>query len=147
MVSALLLEQQGDYKDAEKTYTQVLNDYPHFTPAMRQLAILYTQHSENNTLAYELAEKARSAFPDDLELERALGILAYRRADYTRSVDLLRDTAPKFPSDGELIYYLGMDFYKLKRNSQARQNLERALALSLPTQQTDEARRVLAELK
>jgi len=147
MVSALLDEQQGASKEAADIYTQVLNDYPLFTPALRQLAILYTRSGENDNKAYDLAEKARSAAPDDFELERALGILACRRGDATRSAQLLQGSAQKFPDDAELLYYLGLDFYKLKQPKECKQTLQRALALNLPDKLAGEARRILAQLK
>jgi tetratricopeptide (TPR) repeat protein len=147
MVSALLRQQQGASKEAAGMYAQILNDYPLFTPAMRQLAILYTQSGDNDDKAYELAEKARSSYPDDADLQRTLGILAFRRGDAARSKLLLQQSARQLPNDGELLYYLGMDYYKLKQPNDSKQTLQRALALNLPDKMAEEARRVLAELK
>jgi tetratricopeptide (TPR) repeat protein len=147
MVSALLDEQQGAAKEAAGIYSQVLKDYPLFTPAMRQLAILYTQSGQDDAKAYDLAEKARGSLPDDLELKRALGILAFRRGDAVRSAGLLKASTGSVTNDGELLYYLGMDYYKLKQPKDCKQTLTNALALKLPDKLAAEARRVLAELK
>ncbi len=147
MLSALLDQQRGADKEAAEIYTRVLNDYPLFTPAMRQLAILYTHNAQNDAKAYDLAEKARSSLPDDLELERALGILACRRGDASRSAHLLQESARKYSNDGELLYYLGMDYYKLKQRDQCKQTLQQALALNLPEKLAGEAKRVVEELK
>jgi tetratricopeptide (TPR) repeat protein len=147
MLSGLLSEQQQDFKQAGQTYEQILTEYPKFTPAMRQLALLYTWHSGDETRAYELANKARADYPDDMELARTLGVLAYRNAEYSRSAQLLSDSAPQYDKDGELLYYLGMDYYKLKRPQDSKQALRKALALNIPSTMADDAKKVIAELK
>jgi tetratricopeptide (TPR) repeat protein len=146
-LSALLSERQGDTAQATKTYEQILAEYPQFGPAMRQLALIYSQHSGDETKAYELGGKARSYFPDDLDLARTLGILAYKKGAYQRSVQLLRDSAPKFPNDGELLYYLGMDYYQLKQRNNSKESLQHAVDLNVPSPLASEAKRVLGELK
>jgi Flp pilus assembly protein TadD len=50
-------------------------------------------------------------------------------------------------NDGELYYYLGMDYYQLKRSQESKQALGRALALKIPEKQATEARRIMAALK
>jgi tetratricopeptide (TPR) repeat protein len=146
-LSGILSERQGDLTQATKTYEQILAEYPKFSPAMRQLAFIYAKQSGNEAKAYELAEKAKSAFPDDLDLARMLGILAYRKAEYRESVRLLRDSSKKFDNDGELSYYLGMDYYQLKQRKESKESLQRALALNVPSPMDGEAKKVLAELK
>jgi tetratricopeptide (TPR) repeat protein len=147
MLSGLLSEQKSDYKQAGKTYEQILSEYPKFTPAMRQLALLYTWHSGDEARAYELGDKARVAYPDDLELARTLGILAYRRAEYQRSAQLLSDSSRQFNNDGQLFYYLGMDYYRLKAPEKSKQTLQRAIALNIPSGLAADAKKVLGELK
>jgi tetratricopeptide (TPR) repeat protein len=146
-LSGLVSESQGDSAQATKTYEQILADYPQFAPAMRQLAFIYSQHPGDEGKAFELGEKARAAFPDDLDLARMLGILAYRRADYQRSVQFLRHSSQKFGSDGELFYYLGMDYYQLKQPNESKKSLQRAVALNVASPMAGEAKRVLGELK
>jgi tetratricopeptide (TPR) repeat protein len=146
-LSGLLYERRGNYPQAAKTYEQILADYPLFTPAMRQLAFIYARNSADEAKAYELGEKARAAFPDDLNLARTLGILAYRRAEYQRSAQLLRRSSEKFDNDGELFYYLGMDYYQLKQRNESKKSLQRAIALNVPSPMAGEAKRVLGELK
>jgi hypothetical protein len=46
-----------------------------------------------------------------------------------------------------VFYYLGMDQYRLKQQTESKRSLQRALDLSLPGELASEARRVLAELK
>src|SRR6185369_3747737 len=78
MVSALVQEQQAKYPGAQKIYDQILVRFPFFTPAMKQLAGLYAEHLGDDKKAYEFALKARETYPDDIDLARLLGILAYK---------------------------------------------------------------------
>jgi hypothetical protein len=59
----------------------------------------------------------------------------------------LRDSSRKFDNDGELSYYLGMDYYQLKERNESKKSLQRALALNVPSSMAGEAKRVLGELK
>jgi uncharacterized protein HemY len=93
-----------------------------------------------------LALKARESFPDDPNLTKALGILAFRREDYSRSVQLLKESSQKLNNDAETLFYLGMAQYRLKRLEESKQTLQKALALNLSPQLAEQARRVLAEL-
>jgi tetratricopeptide (TPR) repeat protein len=148
MVSELLDEARGAYARAGQTCEKVLAAYPLFVPAMRQLALLYCQHSGDQARACSLALKAAASLPDDLELAKTLGILAYRCADYKTSLRSLRDKADKFGADGEALGYLGLDYFRLDQRQQSKQVLQRALALSnIPAPLAAEARRALGELK
>jgi Flp pilus assembly protein TadD len=94
-----------------------------------------------------VAEKARNAYPDDPELAKSLGILSYYQAKYNRSAELLQETIGRNRDDGELYYYLGMDYSQLKQNKESKQALGRALALKIPDKLAAEAKRTLDGLK
>jgi tetratricopeptide (TPR) repeat protein len=148
MVSEFLDEDRGAWQQASRTCEKVLAAYPLFVPAMRQLAILYCQHSGDQARAYSLALQAAASSHDDLELAKTLGILAYRRADYQTSLRSLRDHADQFGDDGEALGCLGLDYFHLKQRQQCKQVLQRALALNnIPAPLAAEARRALGELK
>jgi len=149
MLTALLAERRGEMVEAAHIYENVLSIHPLFAPAMRQMAILYSrsEHDGDVEKAYGFAEKARTTMPNDPALAKTLGLLAYRRADYNRSMLLLRDTADKTSKDGEVSFYLGMDYYKLKQPSQSKLALQRALDLRVPDILAAQARRTLFELK
>jgi tetratricopeptide (TPR) repeat protein len=140
-------EKTGDTTAAKQTYTQVLDRYPDFVPAKRQLAILYAATGENNPKALDFANKARTAFPGDPELAKALGLLLYRQADYTRAASLLKESAAKRPADADVAFYLGLTQVQLKDATAAKASLQRALELNLPSDRAAEARKALADLK
>jgi tetratricopeptide (TPR) repeat protein len=149
MVSARLTEHPSAGKEAEQIWQKVLSIDPLFAPAMRELAIFYS-HSQNagdQNKAYEFAEKARSSLPDDVELAKTFGLLAYRKGDYPRAMPLLRESAEKSTNDGEALYYLGMDYYKLKQRTDSKQALQRALDAGLADDMASQARTTIKELK
>jgi tetratricopeptide (TPR) repeat protein len=137
-------EQQGSTAAAKSTYEEILRRFPHFTPAHKRLAILLAP--SDPARAYEYATRAREAFPEDPEVARTLGILVYNRKEYSRAVQLLKESSRKRPEDGELFYYLGMAHFQLKQNKESRQALQQALALKTNAQFAAEATRILTKL-
>jgi tetratricopeptide (TPR) repeat protein len=147
MAWGLIQEQQGQVKPAEQTYEKVLAAYPLFAPAVRQLSILYGHDASNDAKAYDYAVKATVAFPGDAELAEVMGLTEYRRKNYAQSLRSLNQSALTKTNDAELLWYLGMDHYALKQPAEAKQALQRAVALKLPANLDAEARRLLALLK
>ena len=106
-VRAAIEEQRGEAKTAIATYTAILKVYPNFAPAQKRLADLYLDDPAALDTAYEFAVKARKALPDDPELARTLGEISYQRKDYSRALQLLRESARATPLDAKGSYYLG----------------------------------------
>ena len=147
MVSAQLQQEHASYSDAKKTLEQVLALNPLFAPATRDLAILCFEHFPDESRTYDLALKARDTFPDDPNLAKVLGVLAFRRANYSAAAQYLKQSIQARNNDGELFYYLGMAEYQLKSKTESKVALQQAVALNIQAKLADEARRVLAELK
>lgn len=147
MVVAAINEQKKDASAAKQIYKKVLSLYPNFAPAQRNLAILYAQDASLDAQAYDSATKARSAYPDDPIVAKALGIIFYQQSDFAKSEKLLKESADKLNNDPEIYFYLGMAQYKLKKSAECKASLQQALKLNLPAKFTTEAKRVLAEMK
>jgi tetratricopeptide (TPR) repeat protein len=142
---AEIQQRDGAVDQALKTYEKVVADYPIYAPAMRQLVLLYGQLSTDRTKAYELATKARQAYPDDPDIAKTFGILSYRRGYYPQAVELLKQAAAKRKDDPELLYYLGEVHHQLKQWDECKGALQRALMLNLSPGLADDARRALAD--
>src|SRR5215813_367289 len=142
---ARLQERDGAVDQAVKTYEQVVANYPLFAPATRQLALLYGRGSSDVAKAYELALKARQAYPEDPEITKTLGILSYRREFYPRSVELLKEASAKLKEDSETLYYLGEAHRQLKQLKECKEALERALELKLAPPLVEDAKRTLLD--
>jgi tetratricopeptide (TPR) repeat protein len=138
-------QREGAVDQAVKTYEKVIADNPSYSPAMRQLALLYGQLSTDSPKAYELVTKAQQAFPDDAVIAKTLGILSYRRGFYPQSVELLKEAAAKQKDDPEVLYYLGEVHRQLKDYTECKAELERALTLNLSPGLVNDAKSALGE--
>jgi tetratricopeptide (TPR) repeat protein len=140
---AELQQHEGAFDEAARTYEKVVDAYPLFAPAMRQLALLAGQRLADDQKSYDLVTKARQAYPDDPELAKVLGVMNYRRGYYAQSAELLKQLAAKSPDDAELQYYLGMSYFQLKQPDEATGPLQRALAMNLAPTLADAAKQAL----
>ncbi len=146
MVVAVSREGLQDYSGAAAYYEQILAIDPPFVPAMRQLAILYAERLGDDRKAETLALKARPSYADDPVLAYELGAIAYRKGNFPSAVNYLKQSVRDRPTDAETLFYLGMANYQLKNNSEARDDLERAMGPNLPVQESDQAKRVIDEI-
>jgi tetratricopeptide (TPR) repeat protein len=142
---AELQQQEGALDQAVKTYEKLISDDPHYVPATRQLALLYSKLSIDSDKVYELVTQARQAYPDDPGIAKTLGILSYRRGYYPQSLELLKEAAAKQKDDPEVLYYIGEVHRQLKQYTECKQTLDRALSLNLPPGLADDARRALSD--
>jgi tetratricopeptide (TPR) repeat protein len=147
MAMAAIDEQKSDARAARRDYEKVLDHYPDFTPAEKGLAILCAEDPDDDPKAFDLASKAHEALPEDEEVAKAFGIIAYRKGDYARAANLLQANTRQHSGDAELMYYLGMAQYRLNQRAESKQTLQRALDLNLNAGLAAEARRILVELK
>jgi tetratricopeptide (TPR) repeat protein len=143
MATALIAEQKADAQTARKQYETLLNHFPEFSPAQRNLTILYAAGPADTQMAANLANKARQAFPNDAVLARAAGIIAYRQGEFNKALNLLQDVVTKNTTDGEALYYLGMAQWRLNKRSEGKQSLQRALELGLKDTLAAEAKKNL----
>jgi tetratricopeptide (TPR) repeat protein len=146
MASGIVQESKNDSGAAAQSYQKALGRYPDFMPAKRRIAILGAKQPGNDKQAYEYANQAREAYPNDTEVEEALGIIVYRQGDYTRSAKYLQECLTKKSGDPQLLYYLGMAEFKLHDRVGSKKNLLQAIDLKLPENLAGEARKALAQL-
>ena len=139
--------QQGNVDGAKLACEKTLARFPLFALANKVLTTIYAERLGDYQLAYEPALKAREAFPDDPEVAKALGLAVYKRGDFKRAAQLLKESAGKRTTDAELFYYLGMAHYQLKATNESKSALRQALALNASAKFVDDAKKVLAELK
>ena len=147
LASATASESHGDINAASEACEQILKRYPDFTPAVKKLALYYSEATGKEQRAYELAVKAREALPKDAEVARALGIISYRRGDFQAAVRFLKQSVQNGIRDGKTFFYLGMAEYQLKHLKESKGALGQALTNNLPGQLAEEARRVLGQIK
>ena len=147
MASGIIDEHNGNAAPAEAAYEKILAQYPDFSPAQRQLAILYSRDGDKLSRAYELAVKARAIYPNDAALAKATGILLCLQGDYAHAASLLKGTTAVLPADAEVYYYLGKAQLNLNQSQAAKSSLQEALKLNLSGKLADAARQMLGQLK
>jgi len=147
MAAVAIYQQQGNVNGAKLACEKTLARFPSFAPANKLLAALYAERLADYQHAYEPALKAREAYPDDPEVAKTLGIVVYRRGDFKRAAQLLKESAGKRATDADLFYYLGMAHYQLKESTESKQALRQAVALNAGAKFVEEANKVLAELQ
>ncbi len=140
-------EQRGSITEAQQLYERIPAQYPAFAPALKRLAVLYSDQPAGLEKAYGYAVKARQALPEDPEVSKVLGKLSCRRGEFARAAQLLREAVLKLPNDAKAWYYLGRSHYSLKQPSESKKALNQALALNLAPDLAGEAQKILAELK
>ena len=141
------MSSKSDAAGAEQAGEKILERYPDFTPAQKQLARLYAAEPAKLDRAYALASKARETSPDDPVLAKIAGVILVQRGDYSRAVSLLKQSAAKMNTDAEVYYYLGSAQFHLKNRTESKASLQQALALKLSGQPADSAKQMLTELK
>jgi len=145
MVAAQARRLRGETKAAEQMYGRVLQQFPEFAPAQRELARILAADPANNGKAYELATKARKSLPDDPELGLILGTISYNKKDYTQAIQAFQQSARKRPLDADSMFYLGMSQVNARQSAQGRQTLQQAIAAGLDGSRTEEARRMIEQ--
>ncbi len=146
MASGEINEQKGHSTAAVTAYEKILSQFPDFAPAEKRLVILYSKNSADSSKGYDLATKAREAYPKDAEVAKACGIIDYQHGDYHRAEGLLGESASQLNGDAEVVYYLGMAQYRLKEKT-SKSTLERALGMDLSTDLATQVRRILSEIR
>src|SRR5207237_4005657 len=128
---AAIQAKRGDSAGTEATYRQVLQRFPDFAPAQRDLAAILVNDPTKRDAAYDLATKARRTIPGDPLISIVLGRVSYERKDFGRAIQLFQESARERPLDARSLYYLGMAHAQAKHNAEAKETLNRALQAGL----------------
>jgi tetratricopeptide (TPR) repeat protein len=141
---AELHQHEGATDQAIEAYQKAIDADSSFAPAVRELAMIYSQRPADESKAFDLATKARQAYPNDADIAKTLGILNVGRGLYPQSVELLNQAATGHKEDAEVQYYLGRANQELKHWDQCKAALEKAIALHLPPKLSEDAQTRLA---
>ena len=129
---ARLQARDGSIDQAIATYQKVIDANPLFAPALRDLALAYLARGGDDSKAFDIAAKARQAYPEDAEIAKTFGILNFKRGLFPQSAELLNQAAGSRRNDADIQLYLGKSYQQLKRWDDCRSALERAIAIGLP---------------
>ncbi|HSY16735.1 MAG TPA: tetratricopeptide repeat protein [Candidatus Acidoferrales bacterium] len=128
MTMASSKEKAKDYKGAAATYEKILELDPKCSPALNNLAYLYSENLGQPDRAYELAQRARALLPADPSTADTLGWINVKRGAYPTALALLQESAAKLPGVPDVQYHLGMANYMMMAEAAARAAFQLALA-------------------
>ena len=124
----------------------MLQRFPDFAPAQRDLAAILVNDPTKRDTAYDLATKARRTIPGDPLILIVLGRVSYERKEFNRAIQLFQESARETPLDARSLYYLGMAQAQAKHKAEAKETLNRALQAGLGGAEASEAKRALADI-
>lgn len=137
--------QESSPSAARSQLESLVQKYPDLVIAERALALLLADYKLNDAAAAAQLAKLRISLPNDPQVLKASGEIAYRRQDFREAVRYLTQAASQLPKDGGLFYHLGLAQHKLQDRG-AKATLAQALALEASSPLAAEARQALSEL-
>ena len=140
---AAIYKRDGDGDKAIRTYEAALKANPKNARALFDLAKLYSTRPSERAKAFGLAKAAYKLMPDDVEVSRMLGRLAFQEGDYKLSLNLLQGTVQKRPNDPELLFDLAESAYSVGQVADAEAGMRSALQSSAGFSRATEAKRFL----
>lgn len=146
MQLAIIHERLKHFDAARDTYEKVLTVSPNFTPALNQLALLYSEHLGKLDTAHEFAKKAHDAAPSEPHMTDTLGWILFKKGEYDNALQLLQESASKLPNNPEIQFHLGMAHYMLGDDGTARSELKQAADATIDFVGKDEASKRLSIL-
>jgi tetratricopeptide (TPR) repeat protein len=146
MQLGMIQEQLKNFPAARDAYENILSVAPNFPLALNNLAVLYSAQLGQLDKAYDLAQKAREAVPNEPSIADTLGWILFKKGDYGNALRLLQESAGKLPDQPEIQFHVGMAHYMLGEEEPARIALQKAADASADFLGKDEARQRLALL-
>jgi tetratricopeptide (TPR) repeat protein len=125
MLAAKIHTDNKDYQGAADAYEKLLKIDPKYSPALNNLAYLYSENLNNLDRAYELAQHARELLPFDPATADTLGWISCKRGAYDTALGLLKESGAKLPQP-EVQFHLGLAAYMTGDETTARAALQRA---------------------
>ena len=144
MQIGMINEEVKDLNRARDAYEKLLKINPAFSPALNNLAYLYSDRFNEPVKAFEMAERARQLLPYDPSTADTLGWILHKKGEYLRALNLLQESAGNRPDDPDIQFHLGMTHYRMAERESARVALLSALDSGKDFAGKEEARRRLA---
>ena len=120
----LIQEQLKNFAAARDAYEAVAPNSP---LALNNLAVLYSTQLGQLDKAYDLAQKAKEAIPNEPSIADTLGWIMFKKGNYGNALRLLQESAAKLPDLPEAQFHVGMAHYMLGEEEPARLALQNAV--------------------
>lgn len=133
----------GDLPQARSAYQAYLKKRPKDAAALNNLANIALKLDDPQALAY--ARQAQALAPGSPNAADTLGWILVRRGQAQEALPYLRDARLRAASNPVIQYHLGVALHQLGRKTEARRELQGALAASGHFEGADEARALLRQ--
>jgi tetratricopeptide (TPR) repeat protein len=130
-VLGIVYEQLQEHVQARMIYEQGLQYYPNDLILLNNLAWILLAHFADKPSAYVHIKRAAALAPEDPDIRDTLGWWYYADNNIERAVALLAPLIEAYPQRPIYRYHLGMAYQRQGKAVQARQHLQRALALGI----------------
>ena len=143
-----ILEGRKEYEEAIALYEKMLEKYPDNLIAVNNLAVLLSEHRDDDQSKKRARELAlRLADSDQPAMLDTLGWIYYQAGDYDKAAEVLSAVVEKAPQVGVFRYHLGMTYYKQGDVRAAREILSKAIGDDQQYVGVKEARQVYAQIR
>jgi tetratricopeptide (TPR) repeat protein len=146
LMTGMIQSDDKDYKAARDAYEKLLVMDPKYSPALNNLAYLYSEYLDDLDRAYELAQRARDLLPNDPSTADTLGWVLCKRGQYPSALSLLQQAATQLPDEPEVQFHLGKAYYMMGQEDSARLAFQHALQSGRDFRGKDECNQCLAVL-
>jgi tetratricopeptide (TPR) repeat protein len=137
-------QKQGASDKAATAFEQALKLNPKLPTTVIKLAELYAGPLRNKEKALAYAKKARELAPGDLQVAGVLGKVAYQSGNFTWSYSLLQEAVRQRQNDPSLLHDLAWAAYSLGKTNEARDRMQKVMAIASDSPQTADAKKFLA---
>jgi tetratricopeptide (TPR) repeat protein len=145
VLSAMLMEERGNWQGAQKQYETALAQSQDAIAA-NNLAYLLASHSGNLDVALSWAQKARQWMPENPTTADTLGWVYYQKGLNNMAIQLFQEAADKDVNHPAYYYHLGFAQRRAGEKLKAKASLTKALKLDPKYSLADEAHKALNEL-
>jgi len=146
MLMGMTYNAEKDYNDARGAYEKLLAVAPNNAMPMNNLAYIYAENLGQLDKGYQLAQQARNLSPTDPSIADTLGWILYQKGQYSSALTLLRESAVKLYAVPEVQFHLGMTYYMMGDEANAKATFQRALQLNEDFPEKGECNQCLAVL-
>jgi Flp pilus assembly protein TadD len=146
MLMGIIKNSEKDYVGARDAYEKLVAADTNNAVALNNLACVYADHLNQLDQAYQLARQARNLAPADPAIADTLGWILFRQGQYAAALDPLEQGADKLYRMPTVQFHLGMAYYMMGDEAEAKAAFQRALQLKQDFPEQAECRQRLAIL-
>ena len=146
MLLGMIHNQLKNFTTEREMYEKVLAVNPRFSPALNNLAYLYSEHFKDLERAFQMAERARALLSRDPYTADTLGWILVDQDQTARGTELLQKAVETAPAATAIRYHWAAALAKSGDKARARKELADLLTRNKDFPQRQEAQALLRQL-